>query len=75
MEGSTSFIGGTKTGNILIQDFCPNVTVSHAEWLWNNFGFQIVKIALDSQMRFASPAAVRTAVAKGDIVCKQDDIA
>ena len=75
MEGSTSFIGGTRAGNILVQDFCPNVTVAHGEWLWANFGFQIVKLALDSQMRFASPATVRTAVAKGDIVCKQDDVA
>ena len=75
MEGSTSFIGGTKAGNILVQDFCPNVTVAHGDWLWLNFGYQVVKLALDSQMRFASPAAVRTAVAKGDIVCKQDDVA
>lgn len=75
MEGSTSVIGGTRAGNILVQDFCPNVTVAHGEWLWDNFGFQVVKIALDSQMRFASPAAVRTAVAKGDIVCKQADVA
>lgn len=75
MEGSTSVIGGTRAGNILVQDFCPNVTVAHSEWLWDNFGFQVVKIALDSQMRFASPAAVRTAVAKGDIVCKQADVA
>lgn len=46
MEGSTSFIGGSRTGNIQIQDYCPNLTVSHEQFLYADFPYQVVRLAL-----------------------------
>ncbi|KAK9897130.1 alpha/beta-hydrolase [Cystobasidium minutum MCA 4210] len=75
MEGSTSYMGGLRTGNILIQEHCPNLTVSHGQQLYSNFTYQVVKLALDSPTRFASPVNVARAVANGLIGCVQDDVA
>ena len=74
LEGSTSWIGGLRTGNILIQEHCPNLTVSHGQQLYSNFTYQVVKLALDSPTRFASPVNVARAVANGLISCEQDAI-
>ena len=51
------------------------VTIGHGEQLYVNSSFQIIKLALQSSTRFASPAVVRTAVANGTIPCIQDDVA
>lgn len=74
MEGSTSYMGGLRTGNIYIQEHCPNLTVSHGQQLYSNFTYQVVKLALDSPTRFASPVNVARAVANGQISCIQDDV-
>lgn len=74
MEGSTSFVGGLRTGNIYIQEHCPNLTVSHGQQLYSNFTYQVVKLALDSPTRYASPVNVARAVANGLISCVQDDV-
>ena len=69
IAGSTSALGGTATGNILAQDFCPLLAIGHGEQLYVDFSYQVVKLALASPTRFASQNAVRTFVAENPTVC------
>lgn len=74
LEGSTSWIGGQRTGNIFIQEHCPQLNVSHEQQLYGNFTYQVVKLALDSPTRFARPLDVARAIANGRVPCTQDSI-
>lgn len=59
LNGSTSYIGGSRTGNILVQEICPFLAVGHNEHLYKNFSYQVVLQALNSTQGFVSQDSVR----------------
>jgi len=65
---ATSFMSGRKSGNIFIQQFCPLLLVEHQDHIYINFDYQVVKMALSSSTKYASP----TAVAAANLPCTLD---
>jgi hypothetical protein len=57
------------SGGILAQQFCPNLTVAHNQWLVAEFGYKVVQMVLASSKKFISQSEVQQAVANGTIDC------
>ena len=69
LAGSATYVGGKFTGNILVQESCPNSTVGHNDFLVANFGYQVVKLAVASAKKYVTTSEVKQAVANGTIDC------
>ena len=69
LEGSATYVAGKFAGNILVQDYCPDLAIAHNEFLVANFGYQVVKLAVESSNKHATASEVKKAVSDGKIDC------
>lgn len=69
LEGSATYIAGKFAGNVLVQDYCPNLAIAHNEFLVANFGYQVVKLAVESSKKYLTSSELKKAVSDGQIDC------
>nr|AKE36869.1 CalB-type lipase [synthetic construct] len=55
---AVSFVGGSRTGNVFIQQFCPGLPVLHSGFPFLNFSYQVTSLALSSSAKFVDPKDV-----------------